>query len=49
MFKKGSTRVNFNYLDNFDQNTRWAFLKIITGGLRVGVSSRLAKRNFKIF
>jgi len=32
-----------NYLNNFDQNTRWTFLKIITGGLRVGVSSRIAK------
>ena len=41
--KKEAPELISNYLDNFDQNTRWAFLKIITGGLRVGVSSRLAK------
>ena len=41
--KKKAPELISNYLDNFDQNTRWAFLKIITGGLRVGVSSRLAK------
>ena len=30
-------------LNVFDAPTRWAFLKLITGGLRVGVSARLAK------
>lgn len=32
------------WLDVFDQRQRWALLKLATGGLRVGVSSRLAKR-----
>ena len=41
--KQDAPKLISNYLNNFDQNTRWAFLKIITGGLRVGVSSRLAK------
>ena len=31
------------FMNIFDHNTRWAFLKLITGGMRVGVSSRLAK------
>ena len=30
-------------LNVFDAPTRWAFLKLITGGFRVGVSARLAK------
>ncbi|MCC0053993.1 MAG: cisplatin damage response ATP-dependent DNA ligase [Rhodobiaceae bacterium] len=30
-------------LDRLDETGRWAFLKLITGGLRVGVSARLAK------
>ena len=30
-------------LDRLDENGRWALLKLITGGLRVGVSGRLAR------
>lgn len=32
-----------NWLDALDATGRWALLKLITGGLRVGVSARLAK------
>lgn len=31
------------WLDRLDGDGRWALLKLVTGGLRVGVSSRLAK------
>jgi DNA ligase-1 len=31
------------WLDALDANGRWALLKLVTGGLRVGVSGRLAK------
>lgn len=31
------------WLDRLDQTQRWALLKLVTGGLRVGVSARLAK------
>lgn len=31
------------WLDRLDETGRWALLKLVTGGLRVGVSSRLAK------
>ena len=32
-----------NWLDALDETGRWALLKLITGGLRIGVSARLAK------
>jgi DNA ligase-1 len=32
-----------NLLDCLDETGRWALLKLITGGLRIGISSRLAK------
>src|SRR5580693_8743148 len=32
------------WLDALDPNGRWALLKLLTGGLRVGVSARLAKQ-----
>jgi len=32
-----------NYLDSMTAAERWAFIKMMTGGLRVGVSARLAK------
>ena len=32
------------WLDALDVNERWALLKLVTGGLRVGVSARLAKQ-----
>src|ERR1700752_1267011 len=31
------------WLDALDETGRWALLKLITGGLRIGVSARLAK------
>src|SRR5882757_11586801 len=31
------------WLDALDETARWALLKLVTGGLRVGVSARLAK------
>lgn len=31
------------WLDALDANGRWALLKLVTGGLRIGVSARLAK------
>ena len=31
------------WLDSLDATGRWAFLKLLTGGLRIGVSARLAK------
>lgn len=32
-----------DWLDALDETGRWALLKLVTGGLRVGVSARLAK------
>jgi DNA ligase-1 len=32
------------WLDALDSNGRWALLKLLTGGLRVGISARLAKQ-----
>jgi DNA ligase-1 len=32
-----------NWLDALDATGRWALLKLVTGGLRIGVSARLAK------
>ncbi len=32
-----------SWLDDLDETGRWALLKLITGGLRIGVSARLAK------
>ena len=32
-----------NWLDALDETGRWALLKLITGGLRIGVSARMAK------
>jgi DNA ligase-1 len=31
------------WLDGLDEKGRWALLKLVTGGLRIGVSARLAK------
>jgi DNA ligase 1 len=31
------------WLDALDENGRWALIKLVTGGLRIGVSARLAK------
>lgn len=32
-----------NWLDQLDETGRWALLKLVTGGLRIGVSARSAK------
>jgi DNA ligase-1 len=37
-------RLIDGWLDALDPDGRWALLKLMTGGLRVGVSSRLAKQ-----
>jgi DNA ligase 1 len=37
-------RLIEGWLDALDPDGRWALLKLMTGGLRVGVSSRLAKQ-----
>ena len=37
-------RLIESWLDALDADGRWALLKLMTGGLRVGVSSRLAKQ-----
>ncbi|MGB3864485.1 MAG: cisplatin damage response ATP-dependent DNA ligase [Xanthobacteraceae bacterium] len=31
------------WLDDLDETGRWALLKLVTGGLRIGISARLAK------
>ncbi|TYC52872.1 cisplatin damage response ATP-dependent DNA ligase [Rhodobacterales bacterium] len=36
-------RLLTGWLDGLDETGRWALLKLVTGGLRVGVSARLAK------
>jgi DNA ligase-1 len=36
-------RMVAGYLDMLDPRQRWALLKLVTGGLRIGVSARLAK------
>ena len=38
-----------NWLDAMDENGRWALLKLMGGGLRVGVSARLAKSSLAKF
>src|SRR5215469_16422397 len=37
-------RLLETWLDALDADGRWALLKLLTGGLRVGVSARLAKQ-----
>jgi DNA ligase-1 len=36
-------RLVEGWLDALDESGRWALLKLVTGGLRIGVSARLAK------
>jgi DNA ligase-1 len=43
MGKAEMPAVLANLLDRLDETGRWALLKLITGGLRIGVSARLAK------
>jgi len=37
-------RLVEGWLDQLDASGRWALIKLVTGGLRIGVSSRLAKQ-----
>lgn len=41
--KTDTPRLIEGWLDVLDANGRWALIKLVTGGLRVGVSARLAK------
>ncbi|MXN65915.1 cisplatin damage response ATP-dependent DNA ligase [Stappia sp. GBMRC 2046] len=44
--KAGKTEVPgfvSGWLDTLDETGRWALLKLVTGGMRIGVSARLAK------
>ena len=40
---KNITRLIKKYLSIFSQNERWALIKLLSGGLRIGVSTRLTK------
>ena len=42
-------RLVENWLDSLDASARWALLKLVTGGLRIGVSARLAKQALAAF
>ena len=37
------SRLMKKYLSIFSENERWAFIKLLSGGLRIGVSTRLTK------
>ncbi|MCY1708210.1 cisplatin damage response ATP-dependent DNA ligase [Pannonibacter sp. SL95] len=41
--RSDAPRLIAEWLDALDETGRWALLKLVTGGLRVGVSARLAK------
>jgi len=41
--RAGAGRLLEAWLDALDATGRWALLKLVTGGLRIGVSARLAK------
>jgi DNA ligase-1 len=41
--RSDAPRLIAGWLDTLDETGRWALLKLVTGGLRVGVSARLAK------
>jgi DNA ligase-1 len=41
--RAGAPALIESWLDALDAQSRWALLKLVTGGLRVGVSARLAK------
>jgi DNA ligase-1 len=42
--RAGTARLLEGWLDTLEPTGRWALLKLITGGLRVGLSARLAKQ-----
>ena len=46
---KNIERKIINYLSCLDANERWAFIKLISGGLRVGVSTKLVKKSIAKF
>lgn len=46
--KSGPEHVE-RWLDALDADGRWALLKIVTGGLRIGVSARLARQATALF
>ncbi|HUK10587.1 MAG TPA: cisplatin damage response ATP-dependent DNA ligase [Stellaceae bacterium] len=41
--RRAAPELIARWLDELDSEGRWALLKLVTGGLRVGVSARLAK------
>jgi DNA ligase 1 len=42
--RREAPRIVEKLLDRLDPTARWALLKLVTGGLRIGVSARLAKQ-----
>ncbi len=44
--RKDASRLLAGFMDRMDANSRYALLKLATGGMRVGVSARLAKTAF---
>ena len=44
--RAGATRLLTGFMDRMDADSRYALLKLATGGMRVGVSARLAKTSF---
>ncbi|MEM8798396.1 MAG: cisplatin damage response ATP-dependent DNA ligase [Pseudomonadota bacterium] len=42
--KAGAPKLMADLLDSLDATPRWALLKLVTGGLRIGVSARLVKQ-----
>ncbi|MEP3224651.1 MAG: cisplatin damage response ATP-dependent DNA ligase [Parasphingorhabdus sp.] len=44
--RKDATVILANFMDRLDADARYALLKLTTGGMRVGVSARLAKTAF---
>src|ERR1700761_9116060 len=44
--RTSAVRLLEAWLDTLDATGRWALLKLVTGGLRIGVSARLGKTGF---
>jgi DNA ligase-1 len=42
--RREGPRLVEGWLDELDATSRWALIKLVTGGLRIGVSARLAKQ-----
>jgi DNA ligase-1 len=47
--RREAPRLLESLLDRLDPTGRWALLKLVTGGLRIGVSARLAKQSLAAF